>query len=54
MNDKIIFWLNANMLFFGLAHNLQKTHDCELYAKPKFRRNASNQKIILSVIFMNN
>ena len=32
MNDKIIFWLNANMLFFGLAHNLQKTHDCELYA----------------------
>ena len=32
MNDKIIFWLNANMLFFGLAHNLQKTYDCELYA----------------------
>ena len=32
MNDKIIFWLNANMLFFGLAHNLQKTYDCKLYA----------------------
>ena len=32
MADKIIFWLNANMLFFGLATNLQKTHDCELYA----------------------
>ena len=32
MNDKIIFWLNAYMLFFGLANNLQKKHDCELYA----------------------
>ncbi len=32
MNDKIIFWLNANMLFFGLAYNLQKTYDCKLYA----------------------
>ena len=32
MADKIIFWLNANMLFFGLATNLQKTYDCKLYA----------------------
>jgi len=32
MTDKIIFWLNAYMLFFGLANNLQKKHDCELYA----------------------
>ena len=32
MTDKIVFWLNANMLFFGLAHNLQKTYDCKLYA----------------------
>ena len=32
MTDKIIFWLNAYMLFFGLANNLQKKYDCELYA----------------------
>ena len=32
MADKIIFWWNANMLFFGLATNLQKTYDCKLYA----------------------
>ena len=32
MSDKIIFWLDAYILFFGLAHNLQKTYDCELYA----------------------
>ena len=32
MGDKIIFWLNAYMLFFGLAHNLQNRYDCELYA----------------------
>ena len=32
MVDKIIFWLNANMLFFGLAAKLQKEYDCKLYA----------------------
>ena len=32
MTDKIIFWLNSYMLFFGLAANLQKEYDCELYA----------------------
>ena len=32
MTDKIIFWLNAYMLFFGLAQKLQNKHDCELYA----------------------
>ena len=32
MTKKIIFWLNAYMLFFGLAANLQKKYDCELYA----------------------
>ena len=32
MPDKIILWLNAYMLFFGLAQNLQNRHDCELYA----------------------
>ena len=32
MTEKIIFWLNAYMLFFGLAHNLQKKYDCEQYA----------------------
>ena len=32
MTDKIIFWLNANMLFFGLAAKLQKEYDCKLYA----------------------
>ena len=32
MAEKIIFWLNAYMLFFGLAAKLQKKYDCELYA----------------------
>ena len=32
MADKIIFWLNANMLYFGLAAKLQKKYDCKLYA----------------------
>ena len=32
MTDKIIFWLNAFLLNFGLAYNLQKKHDCELYS----------------------
>mgnify|MGYP001248036304 CR=1 FL=1 len=32
MTDKIIFWLNSYMLFFGLAANLQKRYDCKLYA----------------------
>lgn len=32
MSDKIIFWLDAFLLPFGLAFNLQKKHDCELYS----------------------
>ena len=32
MTDKIIFWLDAFLLNFGLAYNLQKKHDCELYS----------------------
>ena len=32
MKDKIIFWLHAFLLNFGLAYNLQKKHDCELYS----------------------
>jgi len=32
MADKIIFWLDAFLLDFGLAYNLQKKHDCELYS----------------------
>ena len=32
MTDKIIFWLHAFLLNFGLAYNLQKKHDCELYS----------------------
>ena len=32
MADKIIFWLDAFLLKFGLAYNLQKKHDCELYS----------------------
>jgi hypothetical protein len=32
MTGKIIFWLDAFLLNFGLACNLQKKHDCELYS----------------------
>ena len=32
MTDKIIFWLDAFLLNFCFAHDLQKKHDCELYA----------------------
>ena len=32
MTDKIIFWLDGFLLNFGLAYNLQKKHDCELYS----------------------
>lgn len=32
MTEKIIFWLDAFLLNFGLAFNLQKKYDCELYS----------------------
>ena len=32
MTDKIIFWLDAFLLPFGLAKNIQEKHDCNLYA----------------------
>ncbi len=32
MTDKIIFWLDGFLLYFGLAHYLQKNYDCELYS----------------------
>jgi len=32
MTDKIIFWLDAFLLNFCFAYDLQKKHDCELYA----------------------
>lgn len=32
MTDKILFWLYANFMYFGLAKYLQDIHDCELYA----------------------
>ena len=32
MTKKIIFWLNAFLLYYGLAYTLQKQYDCELYS----------------------
>ena len=32
MTDKIIFWLDAFLLHFGLSHYLKKKFDCELYS----------------------
>lgn len=31
MKDKIIFWLDAFLLHYCIAHYLQKSYDCELY-----------------------
>ena len=32
MADKIIFWMNAFFLNFGIANNLKKKYDCDIYA----------------------
>ena len=32
MKDKILFWLDANLIHYGIANSLQKQYDCELYA----------------------
>lgn len=32
MKDKILFWLDANLIHYGIAYSLQKQHDCDLYA----------------------
>jgi hypothetical protein len=32
MTDKIIFWIDPNLVYFGIAKYLQEQHDCELYA----------------------
>lgn len=31
-NDKILFWLNADLTHYTLSYYLQKKHQCELYA----------------------
>ena len=32
MADKIIFWMNAFFLNSGIANNLKKKYDCDIYA----------------------
>jgi hypothetical protein len=32
VKDKIIFWLDANLLYFGIAKALQEKYDCDLFA----------------------
>jgi len=32
MKDKIIFWIDNSLIYFGLAKSLQEKYDCELYA----------------------
>jgi len=32
VKDKIIFWLDANLLYFGIAKTLQEKYDCDLFA----------------------
>ena len=32
MKDKILFWLDANLIHYGIAYALQKQYDCDLYA----------------------
>lgn len=32
MKDKVLFWLDANLIHYGIANSLQNQHDCELYA----------------------
>jgi hypothetical protein len=32
MKDKMIFWLDASLLYFGIANSLQKSYDCDLFA----------------------
>ena len=50
MTDKILFWLDGDIIHFGIAKYLQKNYDCKLYAiiditnepKPFFK----NQNIV--------
>jgi len=32
MKDKIIFWLNADLIYFGIAKSLQEKYDSNFYA----------------------
>ena len=32
MKPKLIFWIDSNFYYFGLAKSLQETLDCELYS----------------------
>jgi len=32
MNEKIIFWIDSKLLYFGLANYLQKKTDAEFFA----------------------
>ena len=32
MTDKILFWLDANLIYFGIAKYLQDKYECESYA----------------------
>lgn len=32
MKDKIIFWIDSSLFYFGIAKYIQEKHDCELYA----------------------
>lgn len=32
MKDKILFWLDANLIHYGIAYALQKQYDCDFYA----------------------
>ena len=32
MKDRILFWLDANLIHYGIANSLQNQCDCELYA----------------------
>ncbi len=32
MKPRLIFWIDSNFYYFGLAKSLQETLDCELYS----------------------
>ncbi|KFM20108.1 Capsule polysaccharide biosynthesis protein [Marine Group I thaumarchaeote SCGC AAA799-P11] len=50
MKDKILFWLDNGLVYYGLAYFLNQKHDCEIYSiietheKPK--KFYKNQKLI--------
>jgi len=41
MTDKIIFWIDTEFIYFGLAKYVQKNYDCECYAVIDVNKNAN-------------